>query len=138
VSKALEVGLVVLYVAFVTTALFGGVVPEYRTAAAAEVADSTLVDAADAVEAAVPPTTTRARLRAPVDLPETIRGATYRVSADGDRLVLDHPHPDVGGRLRLSLPDAVVAVRGTWESGSDTVVAVERTPGGLRVTLAER
>lgn len=138
VSKALEVALVVLYVAMVSTALFGGVVPDYRTAAAAEVADRTLADAAAGVEGAVPTGVGRASVRAPVPLPDAIRGATYRVHATGEALVLDHPHRAVGGRLALSLPDSVVTVRGTWTSGDETAVVVEQTAGGLAVELVGR
>lgn len=138
VSKVLEIGLVVLYVALMTTALFGGTVPEYRTAAAAEVADRTLVDAADTVEGAVPPAVTAVSVRAPLALPDTIRGAAYRVRTDGEALVLDHPDPAVGGRVALSLPGSVNDVRGSVESGESAVVVVEGTDGAVLVRLTER
>lgn len=137
VGKALELGLVVLFVTLVTTALYGGIVPDYRTAAADRVADRTLAAAGERVEGAVPPNATRVRSERRVDLPTSIRGSAYRIEADGRALVLEHPADGVGGRLRLALPSAVVSVSGAWDSGADAAVVVRSGDGGLAVELQE-
>lgn len=135
VSKALEAALVVLYIGLVTAALYGGVVPEYRAAAGGEVAERTVAGAAADVESAVPPGAVAADVRAEVELPATIAGAAYRVRADGDRLVLEHPDPAVGASAPLVLPDRVASVEGTWESGGTAHVRVRTTAEGLEVRL---
>lgn len=134
-SKAAELTIVVLYVAAMTTALYGGVVPEYRTAAADATADRVATRVAGELEAAVPPNATAVDAETRLSLPGTIRNAAYRVRANGSRLVLTHPHGGVGARVRLSLPDRVRTVRGEWTSGSPLVVDVESEPNGLAVTL---
>ena len=85
VGKTLEIGLVVLYVALVTTVLLAGVVPEYRAAAGAEVGDRVLVAASQDVERAVPPDGTDTTVERTVQLPATIAGTGYRIRADGRR-----------------------------------------------------
>jgi len=142
VGKALEAGIVVLFVALLTTTLYGGVVPNARTAAADEVSERTLQHAAANVEAAVPE---RASAGADagdvvaerhVSLPATIRGSDYRVTADGERLVLVHGHGDVGGETPLVLPESVRDVRGNW-TDSDALVRVRtHSEGGYVVELA--
>lgn len=135
VGKALEVAVVVLYVSLLTASLYGNAVPEYRSTAGAEVGDRTLATAAHGVQQAVPesPAVDAARVR--VDLPDRIRGDRYRIRADGEALVLDHPDSAVGGRSRLALPDSVDAVNGTWESDEETAVVVERAGDGFAVRL---
>jgi hypothetical protein len=135
VGKALEVGLVVLYAALVTTALYGGVVPDYRTDAAEATAERALSRVADRVEgvagAATGSSVRRARVRASVDLPPTLRGAGYRVAAANRTLVLDHPHTDVGARVALAVPPSVDGVGGEWRSGpGDPLVVVARSADG--------
>lgn len=145
VGKALEAGIVVLFVALLTTSLFGGVVPNARTAAADEVGERTLQHAAASVTAAVPEATGSAAAsttggvvaKRRVSLPGAIRGRSYRVAADGDALVLDHPNDDVGGRTPLVLPDRVRAVRGNWTDGGGVVRVRWRGAGGYVVELAE-
>lgn len=137
VGKALEAGLVVLYVGLLTSALFGHAVPEYRTSAGDAVAERALSAATQRVEAAVPPDATRVDARFDVPLPDTIRGTTYTVRADGRSLVLDHPHPSVGGRQRLALPESVARVTGEWHSARQTTVSVSTTNEGLEVRLVE-
>lgn len=137
VGKALEAGLVVLFIGLVTATLFGSVVPGYRTTAGAEVGERTLATAAQRVQQAVPPNATAASATLAVDLPDTIRGTAYRVRVENRSLVLDHPHPAVGGRSRPALPPSVVSVSGEWASGERTVVRVETADGGLAVTLGE-
>lgn len=136
VGKALEAALVVLYLGLVTTTLYGGVVPDYRAAAGAEVGDRTLASAANQVERAVPPPARSVTVEVRVDLPRTIAGDRYGVRTDGEHLVLDHADPAVGGRARLSLPAHVVSVRGAWESTADPVLRVRSVEGGVEVVLA--
>lgn len=141
VSKTIELGLVLLFVGLTTTALFGGAVPGYRTAAGDEMADRTVVAAAERVEAAVLPAGRYVRADHRVPLPATLRGDAYRIVAANGSLVVDHPNPGIAARARLALPARVVAVNGTWRSHADTVVRVESVPGsaaGVRVELVNR
>lgn len=144
VGKALEAGIVVLFIAVLTTTLYGGVVPDARSAAGDEVGERALQHAAASVEAAVPAAAqpsavgvngTVAERR--VSLPATIRGERYRITANGTSLVLVHDHDRVGGRTPLVLPDTVRSVRGNW-TGGDGLVRVTTHPGdGLVVELVE-
>ena len=141
VSKTIELGLVLLFVGLTTTALFGGAVPDYRTAVGDEMADRTVVATAERVEAAVPPAGRYVRANHRVPLPTTLRGDAYRVVAANGSLIVDHPSPGIAARARLALPSRVVAVNGTWRSRADTVVRVESVPGsavGVRVELVNR
>ncbi|MFC6987939.1 hypothetical protein ACFQJD_19060 [Haloplanus sp. GCM10025708] len=135
VGKLLEAGIVVLFIVLLTTVLYGGVVPSYRAAVGAELGDRTLVSAADRVESAVPETGDAVSVELRVDLPETLRGAGYSIRARGRALVLDHPHPRIGGETALGLPSRVVRVEGEWESARPATVAVRGSGDGLRVTL---
>lgn len=138
VGKALEAAVLVVVTAVLATTLFGGVLPGYRTAAGGEIADRTLTGAADRVDRAVPDGEPRAvdrELRA--DLPDAIRGREYVVRATGRALVLDHPAPGIGGRVRLALPSGVRAT-GSWSSDAVAVVRVRGRSDGLRVRLVER
>lgn len=135
VGKAMEATIVVIYVGVISAALYGGVVPAYQGTAGEEVAERTLADAASDVERAVPPESDRAETRLEVELPATIDGAGYRIRADGDRLVLDHPDSAISTETPLVLPERVVAVSGTWNSGGSTTVRVTTTDAGLEVTL---
>jgi|GEM_PF-239642 len=138
VGKTLEIGLVVLFVALVTTVLLGGAVPEYRAATGDEVGDRALVSASQAIERAVPPGGATVTAQRTVDLPPTIAGSGYELRADGRRLVLDHPDPAIDGSVRLVLGPRVGRVVGTWDSGATTVVEVTDGSDGLVVELAEQ
>lgn len=138
VGKALEVGIVVLFVGVMTTALYGGVVPDYRNAVGDELADRTTVAAAERIENAVPPRTRTARVVDRVDLPASIRGAGYRIAVRGRILVLEHPSPEIEARTPLALPARVDDVTGGWESGADAVVLVTGGGGDLTVHLTDR
>ena len=140
VGKALEAGIVVLFVAAVSTTLYGGVVPDARDAAGGEVGERALAHAAAGVEASVPPGGEAATAEHRVSLPESIRDRGYRVAPgpDGDVLVLAHDHPSVGGRTPLVLPDRVRDIRGEWTEGGGGVVRVEPHPNsGLVVILSD-
>lgn len=136
-SKLLEVALVVLYVGLVSTALYAGAVPGYRTAAGEEVAERTLASATQWVQQAVPPNGTHVEATARVDLPDAIAGRTYVVRADDRRLVLDHPDASVSTDARIALPESVVAVSGSWSSTAPARVTVRGTRDGLVVRLVE-
>ncbi len=138
VGKALEVGIVVLFVGVLTTALYGGAVPDYRTAVGDEVADRAVVAAAERVENAVPPSARRVRTVHAVDLPGSIRGENYRIAVENRTLLLDHPSPTVGASARLALPERVESVDGVWRSSDETVVVVTGDEEGLRVELTTR
>lgn len=135
VGKTLEAGIIVLFVGLLTTTLFGSVVPTYRTAAGQELAERTVVGAADRVEASVPPPAREVSVSRRVDLPRTIAGAAYRIRVEEWRLVLEHPDPDVGASTRLALPDRVATVEGEWESGGEPRIAVRTDDPGLVVVL---
>jgi hypothetical protein len=135
VGKALEAAIIVLFVGLLTTTLYGGAVPEYRTAAGQEVAERTLADASGDLHAAVPGDATAASAAVRVDLPPTIRGSEYAVAATGDRLVLEHPNQKIGAQTPLVLPETVVSVEGRWESRDPAFVRVESEPAGLAVRL---
>lgn len=134
VGKGLEVGIVVLFVALLTTTLYGGVVPDYRTAVGAEIGERALVGAAARVERAVPARSARIERALAVPLPRTIRGEPYRIRATNGTLVLDHPTPGIGGRVRLATPHAS-AVTGTWASWNRSWLVVRDGPDGPVVRL---
>ena len=137
VGKALEGGIVVLFVGLLTTMLLGGLVPDYRAATGAELGDRVLATASQEVERTVPSTVRAVDARRSVDLPSSIAGEGYEIRTDGRWLVLDHPDPAVGGRVRLVLPATVDSVDGIWQSGADTAVAVEGNRTGLVVELTD-
>ena len=137
VGKALEAGIVVLFVATASTALYGGVVPDARNAAGDEVGERALEHAAAEVEASVPASSREATVERRVSLPESIRDRGYEIRAANGTLVLDHDHPRVGGSTPLVLPGRVRNVTGAWDGGGG-VVRVESHPGGgLVVVLAD-
>lgn len=136
VGKLLELALVVLFVGLLSTALFGGVVPEYRSAAGAEVGERTLALGAQRVQQAVPPAVDAIHANATyrVDLPRTIHGESYRIRAEGRALVLDHPAPAVGGRVRLAVPTGTT-ISGAWTSRGEPLIRVTTTEDGPTVRL---
>jgi hypothetical protein len=137
VGKVLEAGIVVLFVALLSTILLGGLVPDYRAATGAQLGDRVLVTASQEVERAVPPTARAVDARRTVELPTAIAGEGYEIDVDGRWLVLDHPDAAVSGRIRLVLPGSVDRVEGGWESGAEPVVAVRGDESGLVVQLTE-
>lgn len=138
VSKALEVGIVVLFVGVLTTTLYGNVVPEYRDTVGDEIADRTVAAAAERVENAVPPPVRHARVVHRVALPDRIRGAGYRIAAANRSLEVRHPSPAVESRTPLVLPAHVDAVVGEWESSAETIVVVSGTADGVTVRLTDQ
>lgn len=137
VGKTLEVALLLLLAALLTTALFGGVLPTYRTAAGAELADRTLVQGATAVESATPADPgayERFERTRRVSVPDRIRGEPYVVRTSAGRLELDHPRAGVGGSVRPLLP-ANTTLAGSWRSDRQTRLRVRLTDDGTTVTL---
>lgn len=145
VAKTLEAGIVVLFIGVVTTGLYAGVVPEYRSATAADVGERTLIAAGNEIERSVPPDATHVAAERRIDLPATIRSEEYRIAVDppdpsadepAPTVRLDHPHQDVAGSYALALPDHVVEVRGEW-SGGDGRVVVRSVEDGVVVVLED-
>ena len=137
VEKLLSLGLVVLFVALLTTTLFGGAVPKYQTAVGAELGERTLAQATARIEQAVAADATAVAATYRVDLPATIAGAAYEIRAENGELLLVHPDDGIGARSRPVLPPTVTTVTGSWESGAETVVRVDSTTAGLRVSLED-
>lgn len=135
VGKALEAAIVVLFIGTMTTALYGGVLPEYRAAAGDEVADRALVAAAGEIEGAVPPNARDVTAETRVTLPSAIRNANYRIVANGTTIRLDHPDDEIGGTHRLALPSYVRRVEGIWRSGAETTVVATSEGDGVVVRL---
>lgn len=122
VGKTLEIGMGVLVIALLTSTLYGSVIPDYRANAGAELADAALARALSATEGVTPPPAASVSVTTHVNLPATIRGATYEITATGTRLELRHPHPRIGRSVPLSLPTRVVSISGTWRSTRPFVV----------------
>ncbi|WP_336021770.1 DUF7266 family protein [Halobellus salinisoli] len=162
VGKTLELGVGVLFVALLTTTLFGGLAPEYRDAVGAELGDRALVAAAERAETAVPDgdlvgRVAAAGVEAPIverrialRLPETIREDSYRIVAESTKdestatasspsestLALVHPDPRIGGRIRLAVP-ASATVTGSISSESASAILVYGDVDGLVVRLVD-
>lgn len=135
VEKTLAIGLVTLFVSLVSVTVYGGVVPDTRTTAGAELADRTLAKASERIQQAVPPNATAVDARTAVRLPASIRGSNYEIRADGQELVFDHPRDALDRRVRLALPSHVTRVEGAWQSGGQTAIRVTSEGSGLVVRL---
>jgi len=137
VGKAMEAAIVVLYVSALSATMYGGLVPEYRSAAGAEVGERVAAESAQRVQQAVPTDARAVEVRAAVSLPDTIRGRAYSVGVENRTLVLDHPADGVGARARLALPETVTSVEGNWSSHESAFVVVRSSAAedGLAVRL---
>jgi hypothetical protein len=135
VSKTLAIGIVILYIGMLTAVLYGGVIPEYRTATGSEMGDRVLATAAERVQQSVPPAVWYVTARSRVELPPTIRGQAYSIRASNRSLVLEHPHPNIGGSVPLVLPSTVHRVEGEWHSHSSLVIRVVSSESGLIIEL---
>lgn len=142
VGKALELGVLAVFVGLLVTTFYGGVVPEYRAAAGASVADRTTASVATGIETAVPSTDESIRSvegERTLDVPRTIQGDTYAIRIDETgALVLDHPRDELSRTVPLSLPGTVTAVEGSVRSGETVVVIVESTRSGVVLRLEGR
>ena len=135
VGKALESTIIVLYIALITAALYGGTVPEYRAAAGSEIADRTMADVAIEIQRSIPPESTDADIKKQMSLPPTIAGEHYRIKANERRLTLTHPHPQIETQIPLVISDRVISVEGEWQSGGQLSITVLTTDAGLVVRL---
>lgn len=135
VGKTLAIGIVVLYIGLLTAVFYGGVIPEYRAMAGNEIGDRVLATATERVQQAVPPPVWRVDARFRVELPPTIHGQTYSIRASNRSLILEHPHPDIGGRAPLALPNTVSRVEGEWQSHTSLIIHVVSTDSGFVIEL---
>ncbi|WP_223302110.1 hypothetical protein [Haladaptatus sp. R4] len=135
IGKALEAGLVVLYIGLLTTTLYSGAVPKYRAAVGHEVGDRVLSKTAERVQQSVPADGTNVDVRMRVSLPETIHGHEYVIRANGRTLTLHRSDDGSNSSVRLSLPSRVATVRGHWSSYDPAIIAVHGGPDGLIVEL---
>lgn len=135
VEKLLSLSIVLLYITLLTTVLYGGTVPAYRGAVGAELGERTLAEATARIEQTVPPAGRSVTANRRVSLPATIDGAAYEIRAEDERVVLDHPDPDIGGQTRPVLPARVDTLTGTWQSGGEMVITVSGARGDLTVRL---
>lgn len=135
VGKALEAALVIMFVGLLSSTLFGGVVPDYRSAGATEIGDRVLAKSAHRIQQAVPANAIVVETQLQVDLPRTIRSRAYRIHANETSITLDHPHQAISQSVSLALPNTVVRVEGNWTSRDSAYISVESVPGGLAVEL---
>lgn len=138
VGKTLAMGMAVLYIAGMMTALLGGVVPAYETRTGVEVGERVLATAAGEIERAPPTVGGSVETRRSVTLPETIANSGYALvlSNGTDRLALDHPEPAIATETRLSLPSNVTVRNGTVSGGTVTIT-VRGPPDDRTLTIAE-
>lgn len=136
VGKTLAIGLAVLYVAGMTTALLGGVVPEYETRAGTELGERVLATAVGEIENAPRAVDGDLETWTAVELPETIANSGYSlvVSNGTDRLALDHSNPAIGRETRLSLPPNVTLQNGTVRGGT-VHITVSGPPANRTIAL---
>lgn len=135
VEKLLSLSIVLLYITLLTTVLYGGTIPSYRGAVGAELGERTLSESTARIEQTVPPAGRSVTASRRVSLPATIDGATYEIRADGGRIVLDHPDPDIGGQTNPVLPSRVETLTGAWQSGGEMSITVSGSRGDLTVRL---
>lgn len=134
VAKTLEAGIVVLYISLLVTVLYGGVVPEYTSAAGDELGERVVSEAAIEVQTAVP-ADTRSEATVRHELPSSIESASYRIVVENESLVLVHTDPAIDAEVPLALPPDVERVEGEWYSHEPAVVTVEQTDDGRVVRL---
>lgn len=134
VSETLVIGLVLLYIGLLTAVLYGSVIPEYQTATGTEIGDRVLVTATERIQQGVAPSH-RLNARISIDLPSTINNRAYSLRAANRTLILEHPHPEIGGRSRLAVPDSVSAINGRWRSHTPLIIRVVGNETGYRITI---
>jgi len=115
--------------------LLGGVVPEYRSTAGAELGDRVLVTAGESIEASVPEANGSVELNRTVDLPPTIRDRHYELELTGNSLRLRHPDQRIGSESALSLPPGTTVTNTTWRSGPDLKIRVRGPAENRTVTI---
>lgn len=135
VSKTLAIGLATIYIAGMTTALLGGVVPAYETRAGGELSERVLATAAGEIERAPPAVGGAVETRTTVTLPETIANDEYRLELSNSTLAL--VHPTIERETRLSLPPTV-ALQNSTVSGGRVVIEVSGPPANRTLRLGDR
>lgn len=136
VSETLVIGLVLLYIGLLTAVLYGSVIPEYQTTTGAEISDRVLATATERVEQDVTESY-RLDVRSSVELPSTINDRAYSLRAENRTLMLEHPHPEIGGQARPELPESVRAINGSWRSHAPLLIRVVGDETGYRITIEE-
>ncbi|UPM43581.1 DUF7266 family protein [Halocatena salina] len=136
VSEALLIGLVLLYIGLVTAVLYGNVIPEYQTTSGAEMGDRILATATEHVQRGVFPSY-RLDARISIDLPETINNRAYSIRTANRTLILEHPHPEIGGHARPAVSESIRSIDGSWRSHTPLSVRVVGNETGYRITIAE-
>lgn len=135
VSKTLAIGIAMLYVAGMTAALGGGVVPEYQSRTGGELGERVLATAAGTVERAPPGVEGDVETTTTVTLPRRIDDEPYTLVVTGRTIRLDHPDVEIGAETRLLLPENVTVADGTWQSGGNLVIEVTGPRDDRTVTI---
>lgn len=134
VSKTLAIGLATVYIAGMTTALLGGVVPAYETRAGGELSERVLATAASELERAPPGVDGTVETQRTVTLPETIANDDYQLVLSNGTLALAHPDDAIERETQLSLPSTVTLKHSTVDGGP-IVVTVSGPPANRTLAL---
>lgn len=137
VGKLLEVGIVTLYITTLLGAMYGGIVPEYRSATGEEVAERTVVSAAQEIQRAVPATTHELTVERRIGLPTEIYDRQYEIRAEDEQLILDHRRSELDRTVRLAVPERVDTVSGSWRSTGEQWIVVHGDDSGVSIELVE-
>lgn len=137
VGKLLAAGLTVLYIAGVSGLLLNGVLPEYRTAAGAELGERVLANAAGELERVVAAPNSTRTTRTTLDPPATLRGSSYRLHLRNGTLRLDHPDDRLDASAPLSLPPNTTVGNATWNSGGQLRIRASGSASNRTVRLEE-
>jgi hypothetical protein len=137
VSKTLAIGLATLYIAGMTTALLGGVVPAYETRAGGELSERVLATAAGEIERAPPAVAGSVERQTTLTLPETIANDEYRLKLSNSTLALVHPDGAIERETHLSLPPAVTPQNSTV-SGGRVVIEVSGSLANRTLGLGDK
>jgi len=139
VAKTLAIGLALLYVGGMTTALLGGVVPAYESRAGGELSERVVATAAGEIERAPPEADGAVEVNQTVTLPENIANSGYSLTLSNgtNTLALVHPDPALETDARLSLAPDIDVQNSTVESGHEFVVSVRGPPGERTLTIEE-
>ena len=137
VEKLLGAGIAVLYIGGMMGLLLGGVVPGYQAAAGEQLGERTLATAAGEIEQTIPQVAGDVNATTTVDLPDKIRGASYRLVLANGTLTLAHPDRTIRDERRLALPAGTRTQQSTWTSGDALVIQVTGETGNRTVTVEE-
>lgn len=138
IGKVLAAGITLLFVGGMSATLYGGVVPDYQTAASDELGERVLATATTNVEATPPTITGTVERHRTVDLPATIDNDGYRLVLHNETLELVHPDEGITTETRLAVSDNVTIEESTYHSGADLVISVEGPTDDRRLTIDDR